>query len=167
MLDTEDDDMTESYSLSRNTTEGFARRVRENLEFIIEERALGKDAHEITQLVTSLLGIIVFPWEAGALSCLDGLRLIDLEKEGWPKWDISLDKKGDTGTLGKLTWHLRNAASHRRLRFSSDDREMSKVDIVFEDAPNDKPVNWRAKINAGDLKVFCDRFTKQLEDLVG
>jgi len=160
--------MIEEYSLSRNTTEGFAQRVRKNLDFIIKERGSGKDVHEITQLVTSLLGIIVFPWEAEALSHLESLCLIDLEKNGWPRWDILLDEKGDTKTLGKLIKHLRNAASHRRIRFSSDCREMSKVEIEFEDAPKKHaPINWHAKINAEDLRLFCDLFTKRLEDLVG
>ncbi len=120
------------------------------------------------ELVTSLLGIVVFPWEAGALKHLESLSLIALEAEGWPHWDVQLDVKDDTKTLGKLTGHLRNAASHRRLIFSSDDREMHKVDIEFEDAPNKRASpNWRARINAADLATFCERFTRRLEDLVG
>jgi hypothetical protein len=160
--------MLKKYSLTRNTTEGFARRVRKNLDFIIKKRAEGEDVHEVTQLVTSLLGLIVFPWEDGALKHLESLCLSELEEEGWPRWNILLDEKGDTNTLGKLIWHLRNAASHRRLRFSSDRREMDKVEIEFEDAPRaNAPPNWRAKINAADLKEFCDRFTRRLEELVG
>ncbi len=160
--------MHEEYAFSRSTTEGFAARVRKNLDFIINKRSENDDVHEVTQLVTSLLGLIVFPWEGGALKHLEGLSLGKLEQQGWPHWDILLDEKGDTTTLGKLTWHLRNAASHRRLRFSSDDPDMSKVEIQFEDAPlPHAPPNWRAKINAAELKEFCDRFTTKLEDLVG
>ena len=160
--------MPDEYSLSRNRTEEFAQRVRKNLDFIVKKRNDGEDVHEVTQLVTSLLGIIIFPWEVGALQDLESLPLSKLEAEGWPQWDIRLDKKGDTKTLGKLTWHLRNAASHRRLKFSSDHREMRQVEIEFEDAANRKaPPNWCAKINAADLAAFCERFTKRLEDLVG
>jgi hypothetical protein len=160
--------MPDAYSLSRNTTEGFARRVRKNLAFIVKKRNEGEDVHEVTQLVTSLLGLIIFPWEAGALQHLESLPLSELEAEGWPGWDIQLDDKGDTKSLGKLTGHLRNAACHRRLKFSSEHREMHKVEIEFEDAANKKsPPNWRAKINAADLAVFCERFTKRLEGLVG
>jgi hypothetical protein len=160
--------MSEDNSLSRNLTAGFARRVRKNLEFIIKERKEGADVHEITQLVTSLLGIIVFPWEAGALRSLDNKNLSELERNGWPRWSILMDEKGDTKTLGRLIYHLRNAASHRRLKFSSDEREMHKVEIEFEDAPNKNALpNWRAKINASELKEFCDRFTRELEERVG
>ena len=51
--------MSDAYSLSRNTTEGFAQRVRKNLDFIVKKRNEGEDVHEVTQLVTSLLGIII------------------------------------------------------------------------------------------------------------
>lgn len=160
--------MRKEYAFSRSTTEGFAARVRKNLDFIIMKRSENEDVHEVTQLVTSLLGLIVFPWEDGALKHLESLPLSDLEQQGWPHWRILLDEKRDTSTLGKLTWHLRNAASHRRLRFSSDDPQLSKVQIEFEDAPRPHaPANWRATISGAELKEFCDRFTTKLEDLVG
>ena len=160
--------MTANYTLSRNLSEIFARRVRKNLNFIIKERHQGEDVHEVTQLVISLLGIIVFPWEANALSQLEEMNLHELEAKGWPHWHIILDTKGDTNTLYKLVRHLRNAASHRRLRFTSDHEDMNQVEIEFEDAPTkNSPPNWRARINASDLKTFCDYFTETLEDFVG
>lgn len=153
---------------SRGTTEGFAKRVCKNLDFIIQARDQGADVHEVTQLVISLLGLIVFPWEAHALKELEAINLAKLHGEGWPDWDIQLDRAGDTKTLGKLIWHLRNAASHRRIQFSSDNRELSQVTIQFEDAPNpDVPANWRANISASQLKDFCHRFASELQAFVG
>jgi hypothetical protein len=160
--------MPQTYSLQRNTTEGFARRVRKNLDFIIKKRCEKEDVHEVTQLAISLLGLIVFPWEAKALRHLESIPLTELEAEGWPRWKILLDEKCDTKSLGDLTRHLRNAACHRRLNFSSDHPEMHLVEIEFEDAARKKSSPyWRAKICAADLREFCDRFTKRLEDLVG
>jgi HEPN family protein len=160
--------MNEEYSLSRNLTKGFSQRVRKNLDFIMDKHNEGEDVHVVSQLVMSLLGITVFPWEAGALHRLEHVRLNELEEKGWPQWNILLDEKGDTETLGNLVRHLRNAASHRRLKFLSDDRELHNVEIEFEDAPNKHSApNWRARINASDLKLFCDQFTEKLEDLVG
>lgn len=91
----------------------------------------------------------------------------DLEDEGWPVWQIELDEKGDNTSLGKLMWHLRNASAHRRLNFSGDDRYLSDVEIIFEDAPaKNAPINWRARISGSDLRLFCELFTSRLEDLV-
>jgi HEPN pEK499 p136 len=159
--------MAEAYELQRNTTEGFARRVRKNLDFIITERRKGADVHEVTQLTTSLLGLIVFPWESHALGTMDAWPLSELETQGWPSWTILKDRNAETTTLGKLTYHLRNAASHRRLRFSSDGPDPKDVEIEFEDALPGKPVDWHARIRASDLKDFCDRFSNSLENLVG
>lgn len=155
----------QKYSLNRNTTKGFARLVRKNLDFIFAKRHQGEDVHVVTQLVVSLLGLIVFPWEDGESKQLEGLCLNKLEQVSWPHWNILLDDKADTKTLGKLNWHLRNALSHRRLKFSSDDQQMEKVEIEFEDCPQGSGVpNWRARINAKQLKKFCDCFTKELEE---
>ena len=160
--------MDPTHPFTRKTTEGFARRVRKNLQFIMTKRAEGEDVHEVTQLAISLLGLVVFPWEDHALKSLEQLSLAEIEEQGWPRWRITLDEKANTRTLGKLIKHLRNAASHRRITFSSDHPEMAMVDITFEDAPDRrKPINWRATINAADLKDFCDRFTTMLEEAVG
>jgi hypothetical protein len=139
--------MTSKYELERNTTEGFARRVRKNLEFIIRKRRQGEDVHEVTQLTTSLLGLIIFPWESNALGTMESWSLSELARQGWPSWTILKDRNGETTTLGKLTYHLRNAASHRRLRFSSDGPDLAQVDIEFENALPGKPVDWRARIS--------------------
>jgi hypothetical protein len=123
--------------------------------------------HEVTQLTTSLLGLIVFPWERQALGKMEGWRLSDLEAQGWPSWTILKDRNGETITLGKLTYHLRNTASYRRLKFSSDGPDPKDVEIEFEDALQGKSVDWHARIRASDLKDCCDRFSQSLENLVG
>jgi hypothetical protein len=155
-------------SLSRNNTQEFARRVRDNLDFIIQNRGANPQIHEVTQLVISLLGIVVFPWEDGALSHLEDMSITEMGDKGWPPWTIVLDSKGDTLTLGTLVRHIRNAAAHRRISFSSDLPDLKSVTITFEDQPNRKaPVTWHAEIKASDLMQFCNRFTRELESLVG
>lgn len=48
---------------SRNDSRGFADRTRKNLLFIEQAYESGNDVHVVTQIVTSSLGLIVFPWE--------------------------------------------------------------------------------------------------------
>jgi hypothetical protein len=52
---------------SRNESEGFAQRTRENLEFITHAKQQGSHVHVVTQLVNSMLGLVIFPWEAAVL----------------------------------------------------------------------------------------------------
>ena len=149
---------------SRNESSGFARRTLKNLEYIEEARRAGQDVHVVTQRVLSLLGLIVFPWEQGFGASIKSLNLNRLVEEGWPRWDILA---GRATTLGDLVRHLRNAVAHRRLWFSSEDRDPQGVTIEFADAKTQNgPCNWRAKISADHLQTFCIRFIKRVNDVV-
>ena len=160
---------------SRNTTSGFAARTRKNLELVESEFRCGSDFHVVTQLVNSLLGIVVVPVGVHkrrhkAFSS----RLEVLYDQGWPAWDIQLDdaprKNRKTETLGDLVWHLRNAAAHGRFHFlgSVDSRYLREVEIQVEDAPTgEAPVNWRAQISAEGLYEFCRRLARHIDENLG
>ena len=47
---------------NRNGTEVFALRTRKNLEHIAKAEMSGEDVDPVTQAITSLRGIVVFPW---------------------------------------------------------------------------------------------------------
>lgn len=160
---------------SRNTTSGFAARTRKNLELSESEFRSGSDFHVVTQLVNSLLGIVVVPLGVHrrghkAFSS----RLEVLYDQGWPAWDIQLDdpqpKKRKTETLGDLVWHLRNAASHGRFHFlgGADSRYLREVELQVEDAPGEEAdVNWRAQIPAEGLYEFCRRLSRHIDEHFG
>ena len=70
-------------SIDRNTIFGFSNRVKKNLEFIAKQRAQGTEVHEVTQLVTSLLGLIIYPYENyknSGIHDFKSIRLAELEK---------------------------------------------------------------------------------------
>jgi hypothetical protein len=147
--------------IDRNTIEGFAQRVSKNLTFMISARERGSDVHIVTELTNALLGLIVFPYEhfkvIGFLDLKDH-RLDDLVANGWPAWTFYI---GHSRDLNNLIWHLRNALSHRRVRFSSDDRALEKVEVTFWDRPKPgAPDNWSATINAAALLNFVFHLSK-------
>jgi len=148
---------------SRATALGFAKRARKNLRHIEQASAGGADVHVITQIVTSVLGMVVFPWEKYLVRQLRKRRLDDLYALGWPRWRISI---GYANTLSDLTLKLRNATAHGRYQFSSDDRDPEKVELIVEDAYEGE-VNWRARISSAGLKDFCYRFLDLIEDELG
>lgn len=54
------------------------------------------------------------------------------------------------------------------MTFSSDSRQMNEVVITVEDCPaKNKRVNWIARIEATDLRLFCDRFVELLNNRIG
>lgn len=150
--------------IDRDTVSGFARRVNKNLDFMITARESGEDIHIATQLTCSLLGLIVFPYEHFKQTrALDftNLALLDLVEKGWPKWIFHI---GRPESLDNHLYHLRNALSHRRIRFSSDDRSLAEVVITFSDRPPSKECdNWSASINGSDLLEFVKRLSKLID----
>jgi hypothetical protein len=144
---------------------GFAQRTKKNLLHIEQARQAGRDVHEVTQLGTSLLGLVVFPRERHLDAHVRNLNWARLRAEGWPHWEISL---GDCNTLGDLIYHLRNAAAHGHMTFSSDDPDLKSVEIEVEDyKPGASAPYWRASINGFDFREFCLRFISLVEETIG
>jgi hypothetical protein len=147
----------------RNTVWGIRDRTLKNLAFLKAAGETKQDVHRVTNLVTSLLGLIVFPYEEIKSSGTNkfGDLLVDLTAKGWPDWQI---EKGSCRTLDQLIRRLRNAISHRHVYFSSDDRDPSRVDITFKDMPPEgKDWTWIATINAVELERFAMLFADYLK----
>jgi len=149
----------------RNTVWGFRDRVLKNLMFLGFARNMGADVHVVTELITSLLGLIVFPYEEirrSGYTSFDKYKLNDLTHIGWPIWTIEI---GSSDHLDDLVRHLRNAISHRRIFFSSDSRELEAVEVRFSDCKSPKgPYDWEAKINAAELQKFVLLFADLLKE---
>jgi hypothetical protein len=137
----------------RNDPIGFVDRTLKNLAYIEDGRHDGADVHVVTQLMLSLLGLIVFPVEAGHYQSLSRYPLEHLNPPGVNLWTFIL---GSSEDLGRHIWHLRNAVAHRHVEFSSDSRDPHNVSITFADHKFKVPTPyWVAQIDASNLRVFC------------
>ena len=123
----------------------------------------------MTQLVNSLLGIVVVPKEWSPEYALWDKSLKDFQCEGWPMWDVICDNpkpnKPKTKNLGTLVWHLRNAAAHGGFKFEGrqDSHDLQEVIFVVEDRPSDhEPINWRARVKGDCLLDFCYRLANEV-----
>jgi hypothetical protein len=149
--------------IARNTIHGFGRRTRKNLSFILFARNMGADVHIVTQLMISLQGLIVFPYEQikRAGHSFKEIKLKDLKEKGWPEIVPFL---GSSSDLDDLIYHLRNAIAHRRIEFDSDSRVMSEVNITFKDRkPNAPSDYWGLSMNASELYEFVLRFSELID----
>ena len=158
---------------TRNEALEFARRATVNLGIIEDARRHDNQGHVITQLALSLLGIVVFPKEDGLPTSITSQRLADLAQKGWPTWNIPLDEPikpthPKTETLDTLLVHVRNAVAHGRISFTSDAPNLEAVGLLIEDATTrTASPHFKADISASDLKDFCLRFLKLLDERVG
>lgn len=144
---------------SRNNSFGFAERCKKNLLYIEQAYQSDHDVHPVTQIITSSLGLIVFPWERKADQRLRGTLLNSLNESQWPRWTETKPSRG----LGELIRKLRNAIAHSNVDFSSDDRESRNVVVTFKSENGD----WQAEISAYDLRRFCLAFIQLIEDETG
>ena len=152
---------------------GIAQRTRKNLEYIKSQVDSGnEDVHVVTQLVNSLLGLIVVPQERELAGCTQKLKLQELKEKGWPEWVITKGK-AKTQTLGGLIYHIRNATAHGRFIFSGqpDSPNLSEVTLTVKDGPPPKEgkpwkATWRASIGGEALYGFCMLFSAHIEETV-
>lgn len=151
---------------SRNDSLGFAARTRKNLAFIEHGLGVGADVHVVTQLMNSLLGLVVFPWERLFLEKIKTLQMAELIKEGWPGWEITA---GSSETLGELMRLLRNGVAHGNIRFSSDAKDLQQVFVEVWNyrKRHTPPADWAARIRADKLREFCFRFVELVEQAIG
>lgn len=161
-------------TISRNDPLGFAKRTWKNLEFIenaYSNHNSNPDVHVVTQIVNSMLGLIVFPYASQfdsraelifkKVGCLR-LDNLDSNLQLWNVQENTYNEKCEV--LGDLIKHIRNGASHRRVRFSSDSPNPSCVFIEICDQDNSKKQKrWKASIRADHLLSFCLAFIKLLE----
>ena len=149
----------------RNDALGFAQRTRKNLLHIESARDDGIDVHVVTQLGTSLLGLVVFPRAQDLDSKVRSLDWATLRADGWPEWRVTL---GQCNPLGDFIYHLRNAVAHGHVRFSSDDRDLNRVTIEVEDyKQGESAPYWRACVSGRDLREFCLKFIDLVEQTLG
>ncbi len=150
--------------IDRNTIEGFAHRVRKNLAYMSKAASACEDVHIVTQLTCSLLGLIVFPYEhfkRNGFLDFHKRTMSELAAEGWPRWTFHLD---NSHALDSHLFHLRNALSHRRVRFSSDGRVLADVVVTFSDRrPMEHADYWSASIDGVGLLEFVGRLSDLLD----
>ena len=157
----------ERLSNDRNGTKVFASRTQKNLEFITRASMNGEDVHPVTQGISALLGIVVFPWETSAFDIVKKSKLPILYSTGWPKWQMTGSRR--VIELGKLIEVLRNAIAHGNIEFDSDSRVPADVSITFKNFPEgkDKEPDWIGTIRGDQLIEFCAKFSETMAHSVG
>jgi hypothetical protein len=152
--------------IERNTVWGFSSRSIANQIYLRKARHEGaKEVHVVTHLITSMLALIMFPYQEiydNQLGRLSGITLSELEAQGWPEWRFT---EGSSPDLVNLIKHVRNALGHRHVIFSSDSANLAEVDIQFSDVRNkDGEFKWTATMSAADLERFVFMFAHFLKE---
>jgi HEPN pEK499 p136 len=150
---------------------GLAQRTLKNLNFIQQANASGEtDVHVITQMMNSLLGLLVFPVKDEFHIPLKEVSLANppdfqAVRKSLPAFpllpSLTVALFEDCSDLSRFFTRLRNAISHKHLTFSGDpdSRCPAKVMLTFKDRERWKrgpklseAFDWEITMNAEDLE---------------
>jgi hypothetical protein len=149
----------------------FALRTRKNLEAIEALQRRDVRVFEVTQLINSMLGLLVFPQQE-YVDSIPKTPLEELRRDGWPIPRVTGQFQQVTD-LNQLIRYLRNAVAHFNIEFVGDGENNIKVLRVWNMAPvrNEKgqPIrgqdgkiieekNWEAELTVQQLRGIATRF---------
>jgi hypothetical protein len=136
----------------------FTKRTRVNLAQIENSLSEGSEVYEVTQLVNSLLGLLVFP-EQRYFHQIPKTPLHELEKQGWPKIKV-VGECPPANDLREQMRYLRNSIAHFNLRFFTNEQsEISGIRIWNINTRIDShPKTWEAVISLVDLRILVNKF---------
>jgi hypothetical protein len=142
----------------------FAKRTEANLQTI---RRLANDrgampAFEVTQLVNSMLGLLVFPQQR-YLDRIPETPIDELENSGWPIPEV-VGRYDQVPNLRQLVRMLRNAITHCNLEFEPGVSDEIEALTVWNTDPRSGKVTWKARLTVADLDAITTRFVALLLD---
>lgn len=153
----------------QNVVRDFIARTRRNLE-LVREHAEAEGAHsvadgerrafEVTQLVNSMLGLLVFPQQR-YFNAIPHTPLEELVANGWPRVR-AVDGFPDVEDLHDLMRYLRNAVTHFNIEFTEQSGKISGV-RVWNTKPNGVK-NWKTELSMQDLESITERFCDLLDE---
>lgn len=138
-----------------NVVRDFVARTRVNLELIEQKAKAGEEAYEVTQLVNSLLGLLVFPQQR-YFNQIPNIPMEELKAAGWPEIRVEGEFLPPR-TLRDLMRYLRNAVAHFNIEFIPDGRGELWGLRVWNVNPAHE-VSWRAEIPLEALRLIISKF---------
>lgn len=152
----------------RNDPLGFAERGWSNLTIIEDTFKTQGKGHVVTQLVQTLLSVLVFPKERWFYEYLSKVEISKLEKRDWP---LPKQVIGTTSDMNQLLRHMRNAVCHGGVTFysdapsGSDSRFVEEITIEFVDRPKrNSDICWKVIMEGKDLRRFLYKIFERLRD---
>jgi len=138
----------------------FAKRTRANLETLrgIQIKNDPKlRVFEVTQLINSMLGLLVFPQQR-YVDQIPEIPLAELVSKGWPIPSV-VGNYPNPENLQKLVRLLRNAISHFNIEFlSASGGEITGLRVWNTEPRPPHAITWKAELSVEDLEKITNKF---------
>lgn len=143
----------------QNLVIDFIKRTKENLSFIEEQAEKNETpVYEVTQLINSMLGLLVFPHERFR-GGIPPIPLQELEAKGWLVPHVE-GEFPQVENLLELIRYLRNAVAHTNLEFISDGHSLTGVRLWNLDRKGEK--TWQVRMTTAELRSLVLNFADLL-----
>jgi hypothetical protein len=141
----------------RNVVRDFAERTQKNLEAIekLQQEQPDGEIYEVTQLVNSMLGLLVFPQQR-YINSIPETPLADLANQGW-RVPVTIGEYPDVKTLRELVRYMRNAIAHFNIKFIADDVSHQIAGLHLWNMRRGEKT-WETKLKLEDLREITERF---------
>jgi hypothetical protein len=136
----------------------FARRTQTNLAAIEKLRKEGHKVYEATQLVNSVLGLLVFPQQE-YIDRIPNTPLDELIRQGWPVPNVR-GQFSQVTDLNQLIRYLGNAIAHFNIKFIDDGQNSIRLLRVWNVNRGNK--TWEADLTLDDIRQIAERFIELL-----
>ena len=140
----------------KDIVHAFATRTRANLKVINALKSADLEVFEVTQLVNSLLGLLIFPQQRYYQS-IPKIALSELAQSGWPK-PLVVGEFPAVKNLKELMRYLRNAIAHFNVEYLSDESGEIRGMRLWNINRN-KEKDWVVELSLRDVEVAVDKFS--------
>jgi hypothetical protein len=151
----------------------IARRSRKNLDFICDQKLKGEDVEEFTQLLNSMLGMLVclreeyFKEQEVTWDDVKERGLLPIPVEGDPPTPVS-PKLEHSNTFSKLIGNLRHAFAHNCFNLVGNPITGVKIWNIpskKEDLLENR--SWQTELTQQQLRQIAELFVDFLEKVHG
>ena len=134
----------------------FIARTQKNLIAIECLKEKGVEVYEVTQLLNSMLGLLIFP-RARFFEKIQDKSWDLMDKEGWP---LPSGDNAHVSNLKQLVRNMRNAVAHFNIELVNDGNEI--IGIRFS-SYHRKGQNWTGVYDIASLRKFVDMFLDHIQ----
>lgn len=135
----------------------FANRTLKNLRAIEKMKEKNARVYEVTQLINSMLGIMIFPRERD-LTRIPNKSYDELRNEGWPAINTA-NQFTQVKDLDDLTRKFRNSIAHCNIEFLNHKKKIVGLRLWNMDRNRINKV-WEADLTIQELHDITMRFIR-------
>ena len=135
----------------------FIARTQKNLIAIECLKDISCKVYEVTQLLNSMLGLLIFPKERRLYEKIQPKSWDTMVEEGWP---LPSGDNAHVSNLKQLVRNMRNAVAHFNIELVNDGNEI--IGIRFS-SYHRKGQNWTGVYDIASLRKFVDMFLDHIQ----